>query len=352
MATKNLTSVRMADLRRLLKDGGVGGYLTVCPLEQRYLSGVELSAGEAVFLITPQKAYCITKKLIVSKMAPARAFLRTIDVPYGTMLNGALAKIKELGLKCVVFDPALTDYVTGEILLKAGFARADGLVREMRKQKYADEVAKLRKACQIAKDAFAEVKPQIKTGMTEEDVRVLMALAMIKRGAESIPFNIVCFGENTADCHHMPSKTRKLKKNEAVLMDFGCFYEGYTSDMTRSWWHGNKEPAEYATIWKLVDTARRAGIKKLRPGVQAGEVDAAARQLIEQAGYGKEFFHTVGHGIGLEEHDAPILRTGATDVLEENYVVTVEPGIYFTHKWGIRLEDSLLITKTGSKKLT
>lgn len=342
----------MADLRRLLKDGAVGGYLTVCPLEQRYLSGVELSAGEAVFLITPKKAYCITKKLIVSKMAPAKKFLQTVDVPYGSMLNGALAKIKELGIKPVVFDPALTDYATGALLLKAGLSRADGLVQEMRRQKYADEVAKLRKACQIAKDAFAEVKPQIKTGMTEEDVRILMALAMLKRGADSIPFNIVCFGENTADCHHTPSKTRKLKKNEAVLMDFGCFYEGYTSDITRSWWHGDKEPAEYTRIWNIVEAARRAGVKTLRPGVQAGEVDAAARQLITKAGYGKEFFHTVGHGIGLEEHDAPILRAGATDVLEENYVVTVEPGIYFTHKWGIRLEDSLLITKTGSKKLT
>ena len=188
--------------------------------------------------------------------------------------------------------------------------------------------------------------------MTEDEVRILMAVAMISRGADSVPFNIVCFGENTADAHHTASKTRKLKAEEPVLMDFGCFYEGYCSDMTRSWWHGKKEPAEYKKIWNIVDKARTAGVKALRPGVTAGDIDRAARSVIEAAGYGKEFFHTTGHAIGLVVHDRPILRSGAPDELEENFVVTVEPGIYFDGRWGIRLEDSYLLTKDGSKKLT
>lgn len=339
-------------LRRVLKDARLDGYVTVSVVEQRYLSGIELSSGEAVFLITPKQAYCITKKLIVSKMAPARNFLKTEDVPFGTMLAGALDKAKKLGLKRVAFDPEQVDYQTGEMLAKFGCVRADGLVGEMRKAKYPDEIAKLRKACKIAFDSFTEVKPNIKTGMTEEDVRILMAVAMHKRGADSVPFNIVCFGENTADAHHTPSKTRKLKKGEAVLMDFGCFYEGYTSDMTRSWWHGTPAPADYTKIWNIVDAARKAGVKTLRGGVRAGDIDKAARDVIEAAGYGKEFIHTTGHGIGLVVHDAPILRAGSAAVVPENAVVTVEPGIYFAGKWGIRLEDSFLVTKTGSKKLT
>ncbi len=342
----------MSDFRRLLRQAGLDGYLTADRLEQRYLSGIDLSDGEAVFLITPRKAYCLTKQLIASKMTPARAFLKTEIVPYGGMLEGTLDKIKQLGLKRVAFDPALVNLEQGETLLQAGLCKSSGLIGEMRMAKYADEAAKLRKACQIAWHAFEEVQPQIKTGMTEEDVRVLMAVAMHRRGAESIPFNIVCFGENTADAHHTPSKTRKLKANEAVLMDFGCFYEGYTSDMTRSWWHGNKEPAEYTKIWNIVNQARLVGVKALRAGASAGAVDAAARSVIEKAGYGKEFFHTTGHGIGLQEHDRPILRAGGPDVLEENYVVTIEPGIYFNGRWGIRLEDSFLVTKSGSKKLT
>lgn len=350
--TQNLAKQRMSDLRRTLKQAGLGGYITLSSLEQRYLSGVDLSDGEAVFVITPSQAYCVTKKLIVAKMAPAAKFMRIIDVPFGGMVDGALQLLKAKNLKRVAFDPNKVGLETGELFLKNKLVRTVSLVGEMRRQKYADELAHLKKACQIAAAAFDEVKPQIKTGMTEEQVRVLMALAMIKRGAESIPFNIVCFGENTADAHHTPSKTRKLKKNEAVLLDFGCFYEGYCSDMTRSWWHGDKEPAAYKKIWNLVSAAHTAGVKTLRAGALAGEIDRAARTVIEQAGYGKEFFHTTGHGIGLQEHDLPILRAGAPDEIEENFVVTVEPGIYFDGRWGIRLEDSYLVTKTGSKKLT
>ncbi len=352
MAINDLSSLRMKDFRSLLKQAGLDGYLTLSPLEQRYLSGIELSASEAVFLITPKKAYCITKKLIVSKMAPAAKFLKTEDVPFGSMLAGALAKVKKLGLKRVAFDPAQVGFETGEALTKAGCVRAEGLIGEMRRQKYEDEVAKLKKSCRVAAQAFEEVKPKIKTGMTEEEVRILIAVAMLKRGADSIPFNIVCFGENTADAHHTPSKTRKLKKNEAVLMDFGCFYEGYASDMTRSWWHGDKVPAEYTKIWNIVDKAYRAGVQSLHPGITSGGVDKAARDVIEAAGYGKEFFHTTGHAIGLVVHDAPILRAGTSDELGENYIVTVEPGIYFAGKWGIRLEDSFLVTSKGAKKLT
>ena len=350
--TQNLSAKRMQALRRVLKDAQLGGYITVSPVEQRYLSGIELSAGEAVFLITPAKAYCITKKLIASKMTPARSFLKTEDVPFGTMLAGALDKAKKLHLKRIAFDPDQVDFHTGETLTQFGCVRADGLISEMRKAKYSDEAAKLRKACKIAWEAFNKVKPKIKTGMTEEDVRILMATAMFKRGADSVPFNIVCFGQNTADAHHTPSKTRKLKKNEAILMDFGCFYEGYTSDMTRSWWHGDKVSAQYTKIWNIVDKARQAGINALRAGVTAGSVDKAARDVIENAGYGKEFFHTTGHGIGLVVHDAPILRSGSAAEIPEQAVVTVEPGIYFAGKWGIRLEDSFLVTKTGAKKLT
>jgi Xaa-Pro aminopeptidase len=352
MGITDLSKKRMQDFRSLLKRAELDGYITISALEQRYVSGVELSAGEAVFLITPPQAYAITKQLIASKLVPAKKWLKVETVPFGTMLNGTLDFIKKKGLKRVAFDPALVNWQTGEELVKAGCVRTVSLIGEMRRQKYPDEVQRLKKACRIAAQAFAEVKPKIKTGMTEEDVRILMALALHKRGASSVPFNIVCFGENTADAHHTPSKKRRLKPEEPVLMDFGCFYEGYTSDMTRSWWHGKKEPADYTRIWKIVDRARTAGIKNLRSGICAAAVDKAARNVIEKEGYGKEFFHTTGHGIGLQEHDQPILRAGVPDVLEENFVVTVEPGIYFDGQWGIRLEDSFLVTKTGSKKLT
>jgi len=122
--------------------------------------------------------------------------------------------------------------------------------------------------------------------------------------------------------------------------------------MTRSWWHGDKEPAEYHKIWHMVSMAKEAAAGILKAGLPVAEVDKAARAVIEDGGYGKHFIHTTGHGIGLEVHEAPIERSSAVGELEENFVVTVEPGIYLAGKYGVRLEDSYLVTKTGSKNLT
>ena len=252
----------------------------------------------------------------------------------------------------LAFCPKEVNFELGEKMVAAGFHRFEDGVRELRKTKYADELACLSKACQIAAEAFEEVKPQIKTGMSEVDVKDLIAVAMVKRGANAVPFNIVCFGENAYDCHHVPDAKRKLKKNDSVLMDFGCFYKGYCSDMTRSWWHGDKEPAEYNKIWHLVAMAKEAAVARLKAGLPLAEVDKAARDIIEDAMYGKYFFHTTGHAIGLEVHEAPIERANAVGQLEENMVLTVEPGIYLPGKFGVRLEDSYWITQKGCKNLT
>ncbi len=348
---KNLSSQRLKDFQKLLKSAQLDGYICLSALELRYFSGVDLDAEEAVFLLTPRKAYCLTKKMMVPKIAPsAKAF--AVQAVEGDMLGAALDLAVRSKLTRLAFDPQMADFTRGEMLSRAGLCCLDGGVAELRKVKYKDEIDCIKKACRIAREAFAEVKPQIKTGMSEEDVRVLMALAMIKRGADSVPFNIVCFGENCADCHHTPSSKRKLKKNDAVLMDFGCFYHGYCSDITRSWWHGDQEPAEYTKIWHIVSMAKEAASGLLRAGLPVAQVDKAARDIIEDAGYGAYFIHTTGHSIGLEVHEAPIERKNAVGKLEENFVVTVEPGIYLPNKFGVRLEDSYLVGKTGSKNLT
>ena len=348
---KNLAYQRLKDFQRLIKNAGLSGYICVNPLEMRYFTGLELFDGEAVFLMTPRKTYCFTKTMMLAKLQVVADFVVLKDVA-GDMLASALEFAVEKKWSHLGFDPEMFDFVRGEKLAQAGLIRVEGLVSEMRKSKYADEIDLIKKSCHIAAEAFAEVKPQIKTGMSEEDVRVLIALAMIKRGADSIPFNIVCFGENCADAHHMPSAKRKLKKNEAVLMDFGCFYRGYCSDMTRSWWHGDKEPAEYSKIWNVVAMAKEAAERLLKAGLPVAELDKTTRGIIEDSGYGKNFIHSTGHGIGLEVHENPIERSNTIGELEENFVVTIEPGIYLNGKYGVRLEDSYLVTQTGAKNLT
>lgn len=342
---------RVKDFQHVLKQAGLDGYIVLGKPELRYFTGIaDLDDERAVLLITPRKVYAVTNQMTVPKLQ-GTDFL-TIHVAPGDMLAGALDLAAKKKLLRLAFNPAAADFVRGELLSRAGLNRLEGGAAELRQVKYADELAATQKACRIAAESFNEVKPQIKTGMSEEDVRVLLALAMIRRGADSIPFNIVCFGENAADCHHLPSAKRKLKKNDAVLMDFGCFYQGYCSDMTRSWWHGDKEPAEYSKIWHLVHMAKEAAAGILRAGLPVAEVDRAARSVIEDAGYGAYFIHTTGHGIGLEVHEGPVARASAVGTLEENMQLTVEPGIYLPGRFGVRLEDSYCITRTGAKNLT
>ena len=332
---QNPVIARVKDFQQLLRQAKLDGYICLGSLELRYFTGIyDLLDEEAVLLITPRKVYAITKQMMVPKLQ-TQAHL-TIKVLPGDMLGGALNLAVQQKLTHLAFNPATADFVRGEKLTQAGLSRLEGGVEELRKAKYTDEIKSISTACHIAAQAFKEVKPQIKTGMTEKQVSQLIALAMIKRGASSIPFNIVSFGENCADCHHMPSEKRKLKKNEAILMDFGCFYNGYCSDMTRSWWHGDKAPVEYTKIWHIVQMAKEAAVGLLRAGLPVAEVDKAARSVIEDAGYGKYFIHTTGHAIGLEVHEAPIERPNATGDIEENFVVTVEPGIYLPGKYGVR----------------
>ena len=339
-------------VRRLIVREKLDGYVTLSVMEQRYLANVDLMPGEAVFLVTARQTYCVTKKMLVSKIEAADKSIKIYEAQLGGILDAALKLAQAKNLKRWVFDGTQVSFEEGEKLLRAGATRRDGLLLPLRVRKDADETAKIKRACQIASDAFEAVKPKIKAGIGEDELRALLSAEMVRRGANSIAFNIVCFGENTADVHHQPVASRKLKNNEAVLMDFGCFYQGYVSDMTRSWWYGKKVPAEYTKIWNMVDKARKQAIKVLKAGVAAGEVDKAARDIIAAGGYGEAFCHTTGHGVGLCVHEAPILRKDSTEIVPENAAVTVEPGIYLTGKFGVRLEDTFLVTKTGRKKLT
>ena len=142
------------------------------------------------------------------------------------------------------------------------------------------------------------------------------------------------------------------KQNEAVMLDFGCVYKGYCSDITRSWWFGDKEPAEYTKIWTTVDKAWKAGIAAEKPGMTGQQVDSVARDIITQAGYGEYFTHRLGHGVGLEIHEQPCNDQNNPNPLQKGNVITVEPGIYLPGKYGVRLEETTVITDTGADILT
>jgi len=237
-------------------------------------------------------------------------------------------------------------------LAKNGYKESGGFVTQMRRQKDAHELKLLRASNRLAYLTYAYIRPRIKAGVTEMQVAAEMEQFMRCHGATGTSFGtIVAFGENAANPHHVTG-TRKLKKEECVLIDFGCVYKGYCSDMTRSWWNGKKAPAEYTKIWNLVDRARKEGIKAVKPGHTGQQVDATSRAIIEKEGYGPYFTHGTGHGVGIEIHEDPYNNQQCRDKLVVGNVVTVEPGIYLPGKYGVRIEDTVAVTDKGATILT
>lgn len=338
-------------LRKWMRQEGLEGFLITDNLDQFYLTNFFFYKAEAVFLITLNKVYALTRGLYEEPFAKYASYIQVTGND-GDRVEGIIKLVQTLGLKRVGFDAAKEGYLTGERFAKQGYKRVDSFISVLRLAKDSQELKHLRTANRLAYLTYEYIKPRIKTGMTECEVAADMEYFMRVHGSKCPSFfTIVAFGENTANPHH-ETGTRKLKANDAVLLDFGCVCEGYCSDITRSWWHGKNVPAKYKQIWKIVDHARKQGIKAAKIGVNCKQVDATCRDLITRAGYGAYFTHGTGHGVGIEIHEDPYNNQSSQYVLAQGNIVTVEPGIYLPGEYGVRLEDTVAITRAGAKILT
>lgn len=214
------------------------------------------------------------------------------------------------------------------------------------------EIGFIKESCRIAEETFEHLMKTVKSGMTEQDLANEIICHSRKIGSEGEAFNpIVLAGERTTIVHGIPSD-RKIKKNEMVLVDFGFKHKGFSSDITRCFVIG-KPTKEMQKTYEKIYSAQEAAIKAIRPGVNGQLVDKAARNIIEQEGWGDYFQHGTGHGIGIDVHESPIISHRKDDqMLPEDCVVTIEPGVYLPGKWGIRIEDDILVTKSGAERLT
>ncbi|TPE56918.1 aminopeptidase P family protein [[Mycoplasma] falconis] len=238
-----------------------------------------------------------------------------------------------------------------QMLPKAEFTMINGQV--LRIQKDEEEYTKVQEACLISLQALEEVRKLLVEGMTELEVANKLGYLMRLFGAEKESFDtIVAFGSNAAEPHHHPT-SRKLADGDIVKIDFGAQFEGWASDITRTFFFGKPREAELTTILDVVEEAQRLGRQAVRPGINTQEIDKICRDYIESKGYGKLFTHSTGHGVGIDVHELPgVGRRRGDYVLEEGMIITVEPGIYKEGLGGARIEDTILVTKDGSKVLS
>lgn len=231
------------------------------------------------------------------------------------------------------------------------FFELKGRVNELRVVKTEDELACLAKAEAIGDMAFSHILDYIKPGKMEMEVALELEYFMRSNGATGLSFDtIVASGPNSSLPHAVPTD-RVLQDGDFVTMDFGCIYKGYCSDMTRTIYIGKEPSAKQQEIYDIVLRAQLAALEQIAPGKKCSDIDAIARDIIKNAGYGDYFGHGLGHGVGLYIHEEPRFSPKCDDILKPGIVITVEPGIYLPGQFGVRIEDMIQITEDGYRNL-
>jgi Xaa-Pro aminopeptidase len=230
------------------------------------------------------------------------------------------------------------------------FLPIDGLMATLRMRKSGEEIEALQRAAAQADEAMSAAVEACRPGTTEAEIAWEAEKAFRASRAEKVEFTIVASGPNASLPHHN-SGEKPLRQGEGIIIDIGASLKGYKSDITRVV-HLGKPSEEFARVFDLVAEANKAGRSAVRAGASAGSVDAAARKVIEDAGYGDRFIHRTGHGIGLDVHEEPWIMQGSELLLEEGMVFSVEPGIYVPGTLGVRIEDIVAVTESGACILT
>ena len=271
------------------------------------------------------------------------------------MVEALESTISELCVKSVAFEANDLSYSQWqkfcEKIKTVEFYPLKDQIDRLRLLKDDKEVELIKAGATIAKEAFFSVIALIRPGMKEIDVALELEVELRKRGAEKTSFDIiVASGERSALPHAMPSD-KEIVEGDLVVVDFGVIIDGYHTDETCTLRVG-KVNEELCKIYEVVDEAQKLAIDSVAPGVKAKEIDSAARKHINQCGYGEYFGHGTGHGVGLGVHELPSINEKSEMLLEEGMVFTIEPGIYLPQKGGVRIEDMVIVTESGSEILT
>ena len=334
-------------LRNFLKTSHLDGIFIQSATSVRYFTG--FTGGESLLYVDQKKQLIITDSrytLQVKQQAPESEICE-----HKTGFWPEVAKLqmgKHLALEGAYFS--FNDYMALKRVLPGVTWQSVDLT-SFRQVKSAPELRLLKKAVEISDQAFAKLLPNIKAGRTEKELAAELEYNMRRLGSDEVAFStIVASGVRSALPHGVASEKR-VEKGDFLTFDFGATYQGYRSDITRTLVVG-KAAYWQKEIYDIVLAANLLGEKVLKPGRTGLEVDKAVREFITDKGYGTYFGHGLGHGVGLDIHELPVLNTRNKQPLPKGAVVTIEPGIYIPCKGGVRIEDTVVITEQGCEKLT
>ena len=329
----------------------------------KYFTGLDfhLSERPAILLISDKgKSAFVFPEFEKDKAAESTIPLAIFPYPEDAKLWPGVAgkALEELKITKapVAVNPVAMRFLEMDLLQNASadlqIISGEAIFQDVYIQKDAQEIDDMRKAVKIAQDALLATIPHIKPGKTEKEIANLLVINLLNAGSEpELAFSpIIAAGPNSANPHANPSD-RKLQAGDMLIIDWGARFNGYVSDITRTF-ALEYLPEEFGELAKIVLEANQTARALAAPGVIAKDVDAAARTVISQAGYGENFLHRTGHGIGLNAHEEPYITSFSSTELHAGMTFTIEPGIYLTGKGGIRIEDNIAITANGAETLT
>ncbi len=337
-------------VRRFLTDKGYDVFLGSSSFTRRYLTGFTGSSG-CLWISRDSQALITDFRYMeqAGKQCPDWQIVQHDDLIDTLKQMAAEQNVKQIAVEGD--HVSVNTFREWERVLPASLTAVKGVVEDLRKQKTDNELAAIRRAADIADQAFAAVLPSVRPGASERAIALELEFTMRRLGASAVSFApIVGSGVNGALPHARPSEKR-LQAGDFVVLDFGCVFDGYCSDMTRTLLISPATDKHHA-IYDCVLRAQTAGLAAVTVGRLGREVDAAARDVIESAGYGEYFGHGLGHGVGLEIHEEPRLSKKGETPLAEGMVVTVEPGIYLPEFGGVRIEDLVVVTIDGAEVLS
>ncbi|WP_404458514.1 M24 family metallopeptidase [Sutcliffiella horikoshii] len=342
---------KLTKLRESFQASGIDALLITSGKNRQYITGFTGSAGVAV--VTEDKAVFITDFRYTEQAAKQCEGFEIVQHK-GGLVDEIANVVKDLGVAKLGFEQdhvTFSTYLNYKTTIKADLVPVSGVIEKLRLIKSEQEIKILKEATQIADAAFEHILTYIKPGLTELDVSNELESFMRKQGAVSSSFDIIVASGYRSALPHGVASDKVIEKGEFVTLDFGAYYKGYNSDITRTLAVG--EPSdELKTIYDIVLEAQLRGMRGIKAGITGREADALTRDYITEKGYGEYFGHSTGHGLGMEVHEGPSLSVKSETVLEPGMIVTVEPGIYVAGLGGVRIEDDTIVTETGNETLS
>jgi Xaa-Pro aminopeptidase len=338
--------------RKILDSSHIDGIFFSSLENIRYLCG--FTGSDGAFVLTQKESFFLTDSRYWTQADEEVKGSQIIH--YKKKMEGIFSLLFDLKLRKIAFESASLPFSAYQFLIErlgdeAKLFPLQDELKNFRAVKDAHELTLIRKAIDISSNAFFQITEILKEGVVEREVALEMESFMKRSGADVIGFDIIIASGKRSALPHGKASGKRIEKGDFILIDFGSGFQGYHSDQTRTVVCGNPS-SEQRKIYQIVKEAHDKAMEKVRPGIPIDVVDGAARDHIQNQGYGEYFGHGTGHGIGLAVHEDPVVNGENKALLQEGMVFTIEPGIYIPDRGGVRIEDMVLVTSHGAEVLT